>query len=68
MHMVLEGLLVSILQRHLGQFLDSDLKSLKVRRARTHESSVHTPLIKLGARSHVRARAFRWASGRVIRA
>ena len=27
--MVLEGLLVSILQRHLGQFLDSDLKELK---------------------------------------
>ena len=27
--MVLEGLLVSILQRHLGQFLDSDLKALK---------------------------------------
>ena len=34
MHMVLEGLLVSILQRHLGQFIDSDLKSLKVRQAR----------------------------------
>ena len=27
---MLEGLLVSILQRHLGQFIDSDLRSLKV--------------------------------------